>query len=311
MRVIFLFVFAGLLGAYVALRLSLNEEVVFEKMPPVAGTKKSPNPIKVKKNPRPLVPQPKAPDSKVARVYRTVGPKMDWHKVDTFRDVGTGFETPFITQDGQAIVHGDILIGDEEDFKNKKKVVIKKPNIWTGGEVFYEIQAGLSNADAVLAAIDYMNEQTNAKFKKRTTEADYVEFIKGKKNCYSYLGKRGGRQTITLAKECHMGHILHEMMHTLGFFHEQNREDRDEHLKIFWGNIEEKFWPQFKKIQAKFKHTVDIPFDFKSLMLYPPQAFAKNPGFATMTTVAEELYTPNTVELSFWDKEKINAHYPP
>ena len=33
--------------------------------------------------------------------------------------------------------------------------------------------------------------------------------------------------------------MLHYMMHTLGFTHENNRPDRDYFVKIIWDNIQE------------------------------------------------------------------------
>ena len=52
------------------------------------------------------------------------------------------------------------------------------------------------------------------------------------------IGRRGGAQQISLAQGCLVkGIVIHEMMHVLGFFHEQSRRDRDNYIVIQFGNI--------------------------------------------------------------------------
>ena len=48
----------------------------------------------------------------------------------------------------------------------------------------------------------------------------------------------GGRQTISLGSGCaHHSVILHELGHVVGFWHEQNRPDRDNYVRIVKNNI--------------------------------------------------------------------------
>ena len=57
--------------------------------------------------------------------------------------------------------------------------------------------------------------------------------------CYSYVGLIGGKsQDISIGSGCvHKGIILHELMHALGFYHEQSRYDRDQYVSIDYSNI--------------------------------------------------------------------------
>ena len=43
---------------------------------------------------------------------------------------------------------------------------------------------------------------------------------------------------LSLGSGCkNRGHVTHELMHALGFFHEHTRPDRDKFVKILWHNI--------------------------------------------------------------------------
>ena len=67
-------------------------------------------------------------------------------------------------------------------------------------------------------------------------------------SCYSPVGRQyasPGAQELSIGIGCNSkGIIMHEMLHALGFWHEQSRSDRDDYLEVLWENI-------MKGMQAK------------------------------------------------------------
>ncbi len=52
--------------------------------------------------------------------------------------------------------------------------------------------------------------------------------------------KSAGAQQVSLqSPSCfYIGIAAHELMHALGFWHEQSRADRDKYVRINWANIQ-------------------------------------------------------------------------
>lgn len=73
---------------------------------------------------------------------------------------------------------------------------------------------------------------------------------------------------------------VHELMHAIGFYHEQNRSDRDKYLIIHYDHIQEGLDAQFELLSPS-QNRLLVPFDFNSIMLYGPYSFTKD-GQTTM-----------------------------
>jgi hypothetical protein len=93
------------------------------------------------------------------------------------------------------------------------------------------------------------------KFVERTNQENWIR-IQNNIGCYSYVGKlkRKGAQTVSLQKgdrtsgTCLVkGVVAHELIHVLGFDHEQCRPDRDNWIDVYYDNIIAG-WSVFTKI---------------------------------------------------------------
>ena len=89
---------------------------------------------------------------------------------------------------------------------------------------------------AFLNLNSWTDANLDAIFREQTTEKNFVFLRKlenGPKNlCTSNVGKIGGKQEIILNKRCYdYGSILHEIFHSFGFPHENQRSDFKDYIK--------------------------------------------------------------------------------
>lgn len=146
---------------------------------------------------------------------------------------------------GFRIVEGDILIPESEVGKpNPGRYSTFQPDkLWPGGVVPYAFdtsvtnnpgrQMAIQNAMAMVAAAKYGSMIT---FVPRTNQSDYVYYIDGGGN-FSPVGRQGGRQEIHVVSWSNTIVICHETMHSLGFWHEQSRSDRNTYVTIHNENV--------------------------------------------------------------------------
>jgi len=151
----------------------------------------------------------------------------------------------------------------------------------------YTIKKGFTTSEKALiaAGIDQYHKSTCIRFVKRKRQNDYIEIFKGDPgSCWSSLGRTGGKQRLSLGQGCPgTGVVTHELMHALGWLHEQSRADRDKYIKVHWDNIDESKKHNFRKCDSC--DAQGQPYDTTSVMQYATWAFATNRNKPSMTKI--------------------------
>ncbi|XP_031148612.2 low choriolytic enzyme-like [Sander lucioperca] len=105
-------------------------------------------------------------------------------------------------------------------------------------------------------------------------QRDFVD-IQSRGGCFSFVGRRGNGQVVSLSRQgCVFRQIIqHELLHALGFNHEQTRSDRDQHVRIQLQNVIRGMEHNFRKINTR---NLGTPYDYGSVMHYGRFAFSRN-----------------------------------
>ncbi|KAL7633441.1 UNVERIFIED_CONTAM: hypothetical protein RMT77_016312 [Armadillidium vulgare] len=181
---------------------------------------------------------------------------------------------------------------------------------WNNGIIPYEIARSYDgNERAQIAkAIAQIHQETCIKFKARQGENDYIYITKGN-GCSSSVGRVGGKQTVSLGAGCvYFGIILHELMHAVGFWHEQSRADRNDYVRINWGNIRNGMEYNFQKYDWTIIQNLGVNYDTVSIMHYGENAFAIDRSRPTIVANDGSKIGQRT-HFSRRDTEKINKLY--
>ena len=218
---------------------------------------------------------------------------------------------------GEYVWMGDILLSEEQVAQLKEGTdgartgMSSIANLWPTATVYYTINSNLPNQSRVTSAIAHWEAQMpSLRFVQRTTQSNYVEFVKGS-GCSSALGMRGGRQVINLADACSTGNTIHEIGHALGLFHEQSRTDRNNSIIVNFNNIESGKEHNFRTYTEQGYQGFQIgAFDFNSIMLYGSYAFSDN-GQPTITRLDGSTFSGQRSTLSAGDLEIANRMYGP
>ncbi|XP_044007317.1 zinc metalloproteinase nas-13-like isoform X1 [Aphidius gifuensis] len=153
---------------------------------------------------------------------------------------------------------------------------------WPEGIIPY-MMSPYFNAVQVAVIMDAMNEyhkHTCIRFiPYKGEQSDYVRITAGRTGCWSSVGRIGGRQDLNLqVPGCVTlkGTVIHELMHAVGFLHEQSRYERDHYVKINWKNIKKGYSSNFNKVEKDESDAFGVSYDYGSIMHYSKNAFSSN-----------------------------------
>ncbi len=213
-----------------------------------------------------------------------------------------------LDEEGLAIVDGDIVLGIPQGGEAQGIAAPPQIHLWPNGVIPFVINKDVPDIGRIIFALTYFVDSGVQFVAEKSGDEDVLVFAAAEKGCKSYLGKVGGRQPIWIGPGCSSSDIAHEIMHALGFLHEQNRSDRDAHVQVMQESITPGFEKNFEVFPSSMM-TVSgaAPFDYESLMIYPPHTFSKD-GRPTLVSMTREAIRPGN-QPSVLDLQRIQKLY--
>ncbi len=239
-------------------------------------------------------------------------------------------------RNGMAVVEGDIVLGSAESmvpnssaFTGSKLGAADRrlrphsegnaldylSQLWPNVGGVYEVPYVLQNGPSSLAtaAIDAFNQAFNGliQFVARTSEANYVNidldpnFFPGEGQ--SWVGMKGGEQTLTCSTECTVATMLHEMGHTVGLLHEHQRPDRNKYVTFTQANAD------LPNVAGNFtlypfdEQTLGL-YDYASIMHYGAFDFT-NAGLPVLESIPPGIPLSNSSGYSAGDLDQVQRLY--
>ncbi|CAJ0951848.1 unnamed protein product, partial [Mesorhabditis belari] len=213
------------------------------------------------------------------------------------------------------VMLGDFVDDDDTEVETRKKrqayYTSQYPrNLW-GSTFYYYFDPSLTDAAKSISqvAIAFWQNSTCINFVESQTNPNRVRFFKGS-GCYSYVGMIGGVQDLSLGDGCqYFRQAAHEIGHALGFFHEQNRYDRDTAITIDTAKVQPAYVYAYDKETTSTNNNYNMPYDYGSIMQYSDTSFTQNGDKTMISKLPVYQDTMGSQSISFYDISMMNEHY--
>ncbi|EYC43879.1 hypothetical protein Y032_0478g2200 [Ancylostoma ceylanicum] len=195
-----------------------------------------------------------------------------------------------------------------ETARSKRQVGADAP-LWTNNQVFYFFDPSIDarKKTIVQKALNYIRARTCIDFTQSATAANRIRVFNGG-GCYSAVGMVGGPQDLSLGKGCDVvGITAHEFIHSLGTYHMQMRDDRDDYLRLDLTDVAPALQGNFGKLPQGASLNYN-PYEYGSVMHYGASTLSSGAN-SLIPLDGQYLRTIGSRVVSFYDIKTINDHY--
>ncbi|XP_015279884.1 PREDICTED: meprin A subunit alpha-like, partial [Gekko japonicus] len=207
---------------------------------------------------------------------------------------------------GRKFFQGDIILPPQKNALRNASYRWNLPIPYIMGSTL-----DLNTKGVILQAFEMFRLKSCIDFKPYEGEKSYLQFEK-LDGCWSFVGDFKTGQNVSIGPRCeYKDTVEHEVLHALGFYHEQSRSDRDDYVNIWWNEVIEGQTHNFNKYDDTFITDLNTPYDYESVMHYGPYSFNKNSSIPTITAKIPAFndIIGQSQDMSRIDLQRLNQMY--